>query len=56
MNDQQLEKKLRKDAAKVKKDLHTLVRDSTIRLGRYEDGVRQTTGKATDESNHLGGK
>ena len=49
MNDQQLEKKIRKDAAKVKKDLHTLVRDSTTRMGRYEDNASQATGKAKED-------
>jgi len=49
MNDQKLDKKIRKDAAKVKKDLHTLVRDSTTRMGRYEDNASQATGKAKED-------
>jgi len=49
MNDQQLEKKIRKDAAKVKKDLHTLVRDSTTRLSRFEDNISQDTIEAKED-------
>jgi ElaB/YqjD/DUF883 family membrane-anchored ribosome-binding protein len=49
MNDQKLDRKIRKDAAKVKKDLQTLVRDSTTRVGRYEDKASQATGKAKDD-------
>jgi len=49
MNDQKLDKKIRKDAAKVKKDLLTLVRDSSTRMGRYEDNASQATGKAKED-------
>jgi len=49
MNDQQLEKKIRKDASKVKKDLHTLVRDSTTRLSRFEDNISQDTVEAKED-------
>jgi ElaB/YqjD/DUF883 family membrane-anchored ribosome-binding protein len=49
MNDQQLENKVRKDAAKVKKDLNTLVGDSAARVNRYEDNVSQATGKAKED-------
>src|SRR5450759_4663303 len=41
MNDQQLEKKVRKDAAKLKKDLSNLMEDSATQLSRYEDSVSQ---------------
>ena len=37
MNDQQLENKVRKDAAKVKKDFNLLVEDSAARLTRFEE-------------------
>jgi ElaB/YqjD/DUF883 family membrane-anchored ribosome-binding protein len=49
MNDQQLEKKIRKDAARVKKDISTLVGDGVSRLSRFEDNVSQTTGKAKED-------
>jgi ElaB/YqjD/DUF883 family membrane-anchored ribosome-binding protein len=46
MNDQQLEKKVRQDAAKIKKDLSTLLGDSTARIKRFEDDVAQSTSNA----------
>jgi ElaB/YqjD/DUF883 family membrane-anchored ribosome-binding protein len=49
MNDRQLENKVRQDAARVKKDLNTLVGDSTVQLSRFEDHVNQTTGKAKED-------
>jgi ElaB/YqjD/DUF883 family membrane-anchored ribosome-binding protein len=49
MNDQQLEKKVRKDAAKLKKDLSTLMEDSATQLSRYEGSVSQVTGKAKED-------
>ena len=49
MNDQRLEKKLRQDAVKVKKDISTLVGDSAARMSRFEDSVSQATGKAKDD-------
>lgn len=42
MNDRQLEKKVRQDAAKVKKDISTLVGDSTARMSRFGENVNQT--------------
>jgi ElaB/YqjD/DUF883 family membrane-anchored ribosome-binding protein len=49
MNDLQLENKVRKDAAKVKKDISTLMDDSTARVTRYENTVGQATGKAKED-------
>jgi ElaB/YqjD/DUF883 family membrane-anchored ribosome-binding protein len=49
MNDRKLEKKIRQDAAKIKKDLDALVRDSATRFGRFEDDVSQATVKAKDD-------
>ncbi len=49
MNDQQLDKKLRKDAARVKKDLRALMEDGTTRVNRYVDSVSQSTGKTQKE-------
>jgi ElaB/YqjD/DUF883 family membrane-anchored ribosome-binding protein len=49
MNDRQLEKKIRKDAAKVKKDISTLVGDGADRLSRLEDNLSQATGKAKED-------
>jgi len=49
MNDQQLGKKVRKDAAKVKKDVSTLVEDSATQVSRFGDKVSQATGKARDD-------
>lgn len=39
MNDRQLDRKIRRDAAKVKKDLGTLADDSTARVGNIEDNI-----------------
>ena len=49
MNDQQLEKKIRSDTAKVRKDLKTLAEDSASRLSRLENNVNQVTGKAKED-------
>ncbi len=49
MNDQQLDRKVSQDAAKIKNDLEALVKDSTARLSRYEDSLSQATGKATED-------
>ena len=49
MNDQQLENKVRKDAAKVQKDLSTLVGDGAAWFSRFEDNVSQATGKAKED-------
>jgi hypothetical protein len=46
MNNQQLEKKVRKDAEKVKKDFDALLKDSVIRIGRIEKQASQVTGEA----------
>jgi ElaB/YqjD/DUF883 family membrane-anchored ribosome-binding protein len=39
MNDRQLEKKVRQDAANVKKDIDVLVEDSATRLGRLDNNI-----------------
>ncbi len=49
MNNQQLDKKLHQDAARVKKDLSALVEHGTTRVNRYVDSVSQTTGKTQRE-------
>ena len=49
MNDQQLEKKIRQDTVKVRKDLKTLADDSAARLSRLENNVNQVTGKAKED-------
>jgi ElaB/YqjD/DUF883 family membrane-anchored ribosome-binding protein len=49
MNDQQLETKVRKDGAKVQKDLSALVKDSATRLSKVSDDVSQATGKAKED-------
>ena len=49
MNDMQLEKKIRLDTAKVRKDLKTLADDSSARLSRLENNVNHVTGKAKDD-------
>jgi hypothetical protein len=48
MNDQQLEKKIRMDTAKVKKDLSILAEHSAARLSRLENNVNQATSKAKE--------
>jgi ElaB/YqjD/DUF883 family membrane-anchored ribosome-binding protein len=49
MNEKQLDKKVSQDAAKVKKDIGTLVEHSVARLGKLEDNVSQATGKAKED-------
>lgn len=49
MNNQQIENKVCKDAAKVKKDVGILVEDSATRFSRYEDSISQATDKAKEE-------
>jgi len=49
MNEKQLTKKVRQDAAKVKNDFSDLVGDSAVLIGKYEDNVRQAIGKARDD-------
>jgi ElaB/YqjD/DUF883 family membrane-anchored ribosome-binding protein len=52
MYDQQLENKVRQDTAKIKKDLSTLLEDSSARIRRFEDDVVQSTGKAKVDLTH----
>lgn len=49
MNDQKLEKKVRHDADKVRKDLRTLVEDGAAQVNKFEDKVSQATGKARED-------
>jgi len=49
MNDQQLATKVRRDGARVKKDLTTLVEDGTAQISRFEDKVSQAPGKAKED-------
>jgi ElaB/YqjD/DUF883 family membrane-anchored ribosome-binding protein len=49
MNDRQLEKKIRKDATRVKKDINTLVGDGAARISRFEDNISKATGKAKED-------
>lgn len=49
MNDQQLEKKVRRDVIRVRKDFNTLIEHSADRLGRLGDNVNQVSGKAKDD-------
>lgn len=49
MNDQQLENKVRKDTARVKKDISTLMDDSTARVTRVQDNFSQATAKAKED-------
>jgi predicted phage gp36 major capsid-like protein len=51
MNDQQLENKIRQDAEKIRKDLHTLGEDSIARLGRLEENVKHAAGNTKDDVN-----
>lgn len=51
MNDRQLDNKVRKDAAKVKKDISTLMVDSTARVTRVQGNFNQATGKVKEEVN-----
>jgi ElaB/YqjD/DUF883 family membrane-anchored ribosome-binding protein len=46
MNDTQLEKKILQDTETLKKDLNSLVGDSTARIKRLEDNFNQATSKA----------
>jgi ElaB/YqjD/DUF883 family membrane-anchored ribosome-binding protein len=49
MNDQKLENNVRKDAAKVKKDIGGMVEDSAALLSSFEDNVSHVTGKAKSD-------
>jgi ElaB/YqjD/DUF883 family membrane-anchored ribosome-binding protein len=51
MNDQILDKKVRQDAARVKKDIDTLVGDSSVRLSKLGDNVSQAAGKVREDIN-----
>lgn len=49
MNDQQLEHKVQQDAARIKKDIDTLVEDSATRLSRFESSIGKIAGKTKEE-------
>ncbi len=49
MNDRQLERKITKDADKVKRDVSTLVGDSAVQLSRFGDDVSEATDKARED-------
>jgi hypothetical protein len=49
MNDQQLDNKVRRDVAKVKKDLNTLVEHGAARISRLGDTLSQSTVKAKED-------
>ncbi len=49
MNDRQLERKITRDASRVKKDVSTLVGDGAVQLGRFGDDVSQATDKARED-------
>jgi len=51
MDNHQLENKVRKDANKVKKDVSTLIGDSAIQFGRFEESVKQTANKTKTDIN-----
>jgi F0F1-type ATP synthase membrane subunit b/b' len=48
MNNQQLEKKVRQDASKVKKDFNILLNDTSLRLSKFENHANQVTGQAKE--------
>jgi ElaB/YqjD/DUF883 family membrane-anchored ribosome-binding protein len=47
MNEMQLEKKVRQDAAKIKKDLGTLLEDSSAGINSFGDSVAQSAAKSS---------
>lgn len=49
MNDQQLDHKVRQDAARIKRDIDTLVEDSANRLNRFESSIGKVAGKTKEE-------
>jgi hypothetical protein len=49
MNNQKLDKKVRDDVVRVKKDLNVLVKDSAMRLNSAVDNVYQGSGKARED-------
>ncbi len=51
MNEHQLETKISQDGDKEKKDLSTLLEESGIRYGKYEDTFSLAAGKAKEEIN-----
>ncbi len=46
MNDRQLDKKIRQDAAKVKRDLGTLAKDGASRVSNIEENISDATTNA----------
>ena len=54
MNDQQLENKVGRDVAKVKKDISTLTGDDAVRFSRFEDKVSQAAGKVKEDLTQWG--
>jgi ElaB/YqjD/DUF883 family membrane-anchored ribosome-binding protein len=49
MNDRQFEKKMRQDANKVIKDVHTLLEDGAAQLGRFEERMSQGGKQAKED-------
>lgn len=49
MNDRQLERKISKDAGRVKRDVSTLVGNGAVQLGRFGDDVSQAADKARED-------
>ena len=49
MNDRQLEAKVRKDAARVQKDVSTLMEDKAAQLSRLEGKAGHAAGKAKED-------
>ena len=49
MNDQQLENKVRHDAAKIRKDISTLVEDGNIQISRLNRMMSEAPGKAKED-------
>lgn len=49
MRDRLLEKRVRRNAGRVKEDLSTLVGDSAVQLSRFENNVTQATDRARED-------
>lgn len=49
MNDLRINKKIRRDTSRLRKDISTLAGDNTARLGRFGDDVSYATDKAKED-------
>lgn len=49
MNHRKMDRKIKRDAAQVKKGLSNLVEDKTVQMNTFKNNLMETTGKAKDD-------